>query len=432
MTSSSLSSDNLGQSTPQIYSRSDHNISRRNIDSDALKIMYRLIAHDYKAYLVGGGVRDLLLNKSPKDFDIGTDATPKQIKRLFRNCRIIGRRFKLAHIFFHGGKIIEVSTFRDSSEQIADETDEISNGDNIFGDERTDALRRDITINALFYDLSNFTIIDYVNGVDDLRQRIVRVVGDPRVRIAEDPVRMLRILRHSVRAGFTIEESAWSAICELHELINQCPKVRVYQEFLRDLSSGFLLPLFDKLEQCQLLPQLLPELVGPNPESTMLSNLHFREAIRGIDTMITAGISIPPAVTFSIIALLNEAPKFDDRQFIRRFTRVGQISDAVANSFRELTVTRKERERIDLILTLWFRLDQMSEEKINPRAIMRRSGIEDLNLLLRAIGLETPLASRVEEAVAMRLENEIPREQVLKRPQKRRPRQRKFDRRRRD
>ncbi|MCB0309961.1 MAG: polynucleotide adenylyltransferase PcnB, partial [Bdellovibrionales bacterium] len=193
--------------SPTIYSRSQHNISRSAIDKDALKIMYRLLRHNYEAFLVGGGVRDLLLEKEPKDFDISTDATPNQIRSLFRNCRIIGRRFKLAHIYFRGGKIIEVSTFRDESAPIDVQDDEELRRygrdvkrDNRYGTAETDAFRRDITINGLFYDLSNFSVIDYVGGMSDLRAKIIRVIGNPDERFQEDPVRMLRVIRHAARA----------------------------------------------------------------------------------------------------------------------------------------------------------------------------------------------------------------------------------------
>ena len=167
---------------PEIYSRDEHPISRKDIDPDALKIMYRLIRSGFKAYMVGGGVRDLLLGKKPKDFDITTDATPRRVKALFSNSRIIGRRFKLVHVFFGGGKIIEVSTFRDFSdppEGGEGEDGEVAQlaPDNKYGTEVTDAIRRDITINGLFYDLSTLSVIDYVGGIRDLSDRVIRVIG---------------------------------------------------------------------------------------------------------------------------------------------------------------------------------------------------------------------------------------------------------------
>src|ERR687891_1126661 len=189
---------------PTIVPRSAHPISRRQVDPDALKVLYRLHQHNYVAYLVGGSVRDLLLNRRPKDFDIGTSAHPYQVKKLFRNCWIIGRRFRLAHVKF-GTKVIEVATFRRqvaAGEEIVQdgvpapdpstpEGEHLIHRDNTFGTPEEDAFRRDFTINALFYDIATFSIIDYVNGMDHLRAGIVRSIGDPEERFREDPVRML-------------------------------------------------------------------------------------------------------------------------------------------------------------------------------------------------------------------------------------------------
>jgi poly(A) polymerase len=202
---------------PTIVPRADHTISRRDVDPDALKVLYRLHEHHYIAYLVGGSVRDLLLNRRPKDFDIGTSAHPHQVKKLFRNCWIIGRRFRLAHVKF-GTKTIEVATFRRHVEAspVTPETeaadappivataahepgatkrradDHLIHRDNTYGTPEEDAFRRDFTVNALFYDIGTFSIIDYVGGLDDLDARVIRCIGDPEVRFLEDPVRMLR------------------------------------------------------------------------------------------------------------------------------------------------------------------------------------------------------------------------------------------------
>src|SRR5215207_6496262 len=209
---------------PTIVPRSGHRISRRDVDSDALKVLYRLNEHNYIAYLVGGSVRDLLLQRRPKDFDIGTSAHPYQVKRLFRNCWIIGRRFRLAHVKF-GPKTIEVATFRrqvSAAELAALEEQPVPEGipletesdtgqdrlvhrDNTFGTPEEDAFRRDFTINALFYDIATFSIIDYVHGMDDLQAGIVRSIGDPEVRFREDPVRMLRAIALAARLDFVID-----------------------------------------------------------------------------------------------------------------------------------------------------------------------------------------------------------------------------------
>src|SRR2546426_5829872 len=214
---------------PRIVPREEHPISRKDIDPDALKVLYRLRQFEHAAYLVGGSVRDLLLGRRPKDFDIGTSAHPYQVKKLFRNCWIIGRRFRLAHVKF-GQKVIEVATFRRlvqpgdeaapgqaGSESSAAagrpaETDHLMHRDNTFGTPEEDAFRRDFTINALFYDIATFAIIDYVNGMDDLSARVVRSIGDPEVRFREDPVRMLRAVALASRLDFAIDARVVGAI----------------------------------------------------------------------------------------------------------------------------------------------------------------------------------------------------------------------------
>lgn len=316
---------------PRIIPRRDHPISRKLIDPDALKVLYRLSNNGYKAYLVGGGVRDLLLGKTPKDFDVATDAKPEEVRRLFRNSRIIGRRFRLAHVFFHGNKIVEVSTFRRSVTSLPAIELEPTNGDepaedpvapieipdqgpdhgpngedggveelvtasadehrippseNDYGTAEEDAKRRDITINALFYNIADFSIIDYVGGMDDLQNRVVRSVGCPHRSIKEDPVRMIRVIRHAARTGFTIDPATWDAVREHARLIVHCSPARVREEFLRDLRGGASHLSFQMMVETGLLPVLFPAyeevLAGPDGERTkdwLLRNL------RGIDAL---------------------------------------------------------------------------------------------------------------------------------------------------
>src|SRR5688572_16208017 len=203
---------------PRVIPRAEHTLSRRDVDPDALKVLYRLREGQHVAYLVGGSVRDLLLGRRPKDFDIGTSAHPYQVKKLFRNCWIIGRRFRLAHVKF-GQKVIEVATFRRQvaagEEVVQDgvpapdpttpEGEHLIHHDNTFGTPEEDAFRRDFTINALVYDIATFSIIDYVGGLEDLRAGVVRSIGDPEVRLREDPVRMLRAVALAARLNFTID-----------------------------------------------------------------------------------------------------------------------------------------------------------------------------------------------------------------------------------
>lgn len=224
---------------PVVLARAAHMISRRVIDSDALKVLYRLHNHGFKAYLVGGAVRDLLLDRHPKDFDVATDARPGEIKKLFKNAFLIGRRFRLAHIRFKGGNIIEVATFRREAEE-----DSGSDIHNTFGTPSEDAFRRDLTINALFYDIASFTVIDYVGGLEDLKSGVVRVIGDPAVRFQEDPIRILRVLRHAARLNFSIQDATAHAVYSSRELLASCSGARMYEEFAKDMTSGYLMPVF--------------------------------------------------------------------------------------------------------------------------------------------------------------------------------------------
>lgn len=224
--------------TPRIIPRSDHPISRNNIDKEALKVLYRLRDAGHTAFLVGGGVRDLYLGKTPKDFDISTDARPGQLRKLFRNSRLIGRRFRLVQVFFHGNKIIEVSTFRKRSEYDINGEEQVLASNNTFGTPEEDAFRRDLTINGLFYEIENFSIIDYTGGVEDLDNGIIRVIGEAERRMIRDPARMLRVIRHAARNNFVIETSAWEAIREHRNKLTLCPVSRVRDEFMKDLRGG--------------------------------------------------------------------------------------------------------------------------------------------------------------------------------------------------
>jgi poly(A) polymerase len=262
---------------PTIVPRADHPISRRNVDSEALKVLYRLHESGHIAYLVGGSVRDLLLGRRPKDFDVGTDAHPYQIKKLFRNCWIIGRRFRLAHVKF-GPKTIEVATFRRVTEGPGEPAAEpvavasaapgdgadIIHRDNTFGTPEEDAFRRDFTINGLFYDIATFSVIDYVGGLRDLDRRVVRSIGDPRVRFVEDPVRMLRAAVMSARLGFDLDPLVSEAIAEHRALIMKASPARLLEEYYKILRSGHAEATFRAMARLRLLELITPELKTPS------------------------------------------------------------------------------------------------------------------------------------------------------------------------
>ena len=235
-----------------------HPIVPEMLDRDALLILKKLASAGHAGYLVGGGVRDLYLGKTPKDFDISTDARPGQLRKLFPNSNTIGRRFRLVQVFFRGGKTIEVSTLRSLCEHDLDGPEEVLPPNNTFGTVSEDARRRDLTINSLFYEIETGTIIDYVGGVEDLDRGIVRIAGDPARRVSRDPVRMMRAIRHAARNGFTIEEETWKAICANSDKLALCPPSRLRDEFLKDLYCGHALPWFRLAERSGLFPVLFP------------------------------------------------------------------------------------------------------------------------------------------------------------------------------
>lgn len=246
--------------TPHIVPRSEHCISRQDISDSALKVLGRLHKAGFAAYLVGGGVRDLLLGLHPKDFDVATDATPEQVRGLFRNCRLIGRRFRLAHIHF-GRDIVEVATFRGHHTAVQDETlastrDGMIVRDNVFGTLAEDAWRRDFSVNALYYNIADFSVVDYTGGLEDLKQRRLRMIGDPHVRCQEDPVRILRAIRFAAKLQFDLEPELVSAIAEQRERLLAVSPARLYDEVLKLFMSGYatqVLPLLRHYDIFELM-----------------------------------------------------------------------------------------------------------------------------------------------------------------------------------
>jgi poly(A) polymerase len=263
---------------PRIIPRPEHTLSRKNVSLEALKVLYRLFHAGFKAYLVGGSVRDLLLDKRPHDFDLATDARPGEIRKLFRNSRIIGRRFRLVQVFFRGGKIIEVSTFRCRSE-FEDSTEETLARNNTYGSPAEDAQRRDITINGLFYNVADFSLVDYVGGLQDLQDGYIRVIGDPGVRFVRDPVRMIRVLRHAARTGFVIDQTAWEEIVDKKNLILACPPARLRDELLRDFKSGAARPFIELMLESGLFYAVFPSWQGHLGEAGKLELLDNMERL---------------------------------------------------------------------------------------------------------------------------------------------------------
>jgi poly(A) polymerase len=296
---------------PQITARPDHNISRKQISDAALKVLYGLKDAGYTAYLAGGGVRDLLLGRNPKDFDVATNATPEEVRKVFRNCRLIGRRFRLAHVYFHNENI-EVSTFRapappaDEAPPAEDNTFLAKDGlvlrDNLFGTPEEDALRRDFTVNALFYNIADFSIIDYVHGRRDLEARILRVIGDPDLRFTEDPVRILRAIRFAAALGFEIEPSAREAIRRHAARLEDCSSSRLYEEIQKLLSCGKAEQVFNICCELDVFEHLFPELGAWLNAPDGEGKTHWlKKSFSQIDRWRAAGFNVDPALLFSLI-----------------------------------------------------------------------------------------------------------------------------------
>lgn len=261
---------------PQIIPRTHHAISRNLISPEALKVLYRIKESGYLAFLCGGCVRDILLGREPKDFDLATNARPEELRKIFRNCRLVGRRFRLAHILFGQDHYIEVATFRALSDgnepevaaaghhrlkvDSARTTDGIIVRDNVFGSPEEDALRRDFTVNALFYNIEDFSLIDYVNGMSDLENRLLRSIGDPRRRYVEDPVRMLRAIRFAAALGLNMEPETFAAISECRDYLALSAPPRLFEEVLKLFTCGDAARVYQYLKETGLLGVLFPDL----------------------------------------------------------------------------------------------------------------------------------------------------------------------------
>jgi poly(A) polymerase len=395
---------------PLIVPRAEHTISRSQIDPDALKVLYRLHQNGHTAYLVGGSVRDLLLGRRPKDFDIGTSAHPYQVKRLFKNCWIIGRRFRLAHVRF-GTKTIEVATFRrqvtqqelDAAERVDadlqdatrrggssdppsdaegpafvgrdaesapattdEERDRLVHRDNTFGTPEEDAFRRDFTINALFYDIATFSIIDYAGGLNDLRDGLLRCIGDPTERFQEDPVRMLRAVSMASRLGFTIDAPIERAIESQRGEIARSAPARLVEEFYKLLRSGSSEQAFRMMAERRLLEPIAPEL-QEQAGSRLWESLaaldfyrrRFDESPETLSNAVLLGSLLLP-LGHSLRSLSPPAVVDGD------FRKEPKISLGM------LPLARRDVERLRQVLSLQRRLADTSVSPRARRALMHR------------------------------------------------------------
>ncbi len=289
---------------PTVIARSDHCVSRKAISSNALKVLYRLNEAGFASYLVGGGVRDLLLEGQPKDFDIATDASPEEVKELFRNCRLIGRRFRLAHVVF-GREIIEVATFRaDHSDGDGGATGESGRivRDNVFGGSLAeDAVRRDFTVNAMYYNIADFSVVDFYDGRSDIEDRQLRFIGNAAERVIEDPVRALRAVRFAAKLDFNVDDSVRQAIETHHHLLKEIPAARLFEEVLKLLQSGDGEQSFAMLREFDLLQYLFPlaarRLDAGDDYAQTLAEL----ALRNTDRRIRDEQPVTPAFIYAVL-----------------------------------------------------------------------------------------------------------------------------------
>ncbi|MFH1146664.1 MAG: poly(A) polymerase [Pseudomonadota bacterium] len=369
---------------PRIIPRPEHPISRKDIDPDALKVLYRLKHHGFLAYLVGGSVRDLFLGKRPKDFDIATDARPSQIKDLFGNSRLIGKRFRLVQVVFRGGKVVEVSTFRRRSEFEEEECALASN--NSYGTPSEDAWRRDLTVNALFYNIEDFSVVDYVGGVQDLKEGIIRIVGDPDIRLARDPGRIIRALRHAARTGFVIEEKTFRAIEKHRDGIWLCPISRIRDEWLKDFMSESVAPCIHQMIKTKFLYSLFPFY---EPVLQQENNVSFLLSLLArMDELHSQGVRLDETFKFALFLL----PWFHfsypgdasaSKPLSPWFTEAKR--QAVHSVLGAMDIKRSVRENAAYILAAQSVLsDIIDKEELPHRLRPRRYPVDAIKLFLLA------------------------------------------------
>lgn len=335
----------LNTENAKVIPREEHGISRQKISAHAIKVLYRLKKGNYGAYLVGGGVRDLLLGKQPKDFDIATNAWPEQVKSIFRNCRLIGKRFRLAHIFF-GKHIIEVATFRSSPQRKANKyhTDE---GrvlrDNVYGTIEEDAFRRDFTINALYYNIKDFSVIDFTGGMDDLKNKIIRIIGNPEERYREDPVRMLRAIRFASKLDFGIEEKTAEPIKRLGSLLLDIPAARRFDEFEKLFFEGYAGKVFTKLYEYDLLKYLFPAIEEQSIEESKQFMKLMQAVLASTDERVLEKKTASPAFIISGFLwhhMCKRVEKHEDEGMERRLALDAAIEECLRNQAEIMSIPR--------------------------------------------------------------------------------------------
>lgn len=353
------------KNTPLIISRSQHGISRQGISGNALKVLYRLNQKGFEAYLVGGGVRDLLLGLHPKDFDIVTNAKPEEVRQIFRNCRLIGRRFRLAHVFF-GPDIIEVATFRGKVNAAPTDLSHSDEGmilrDNVYGSMEEDAWRRDFTVNALYYNIADFTLVDYTGGFADLRSKKIRMIGDIEQRFREDPVRMLRAIRLSCKTLFELPKELRLSISASKELISQVSPARLFEEMIKLFHSGHAAVGYQMLKAHDLFPYLFPATQESFTQITFADRL-LTLVFESTDLRIAQDKSVTPA--FIIAALLwgpicARAQYYRDKDMAVFPAKFAAMEDVVHRQSQRLPIPKRivQKARDVWLLQIRFQRQQ--------------------------------------------------------------------------
>ena len=381
---------------PRILERSEHAISRRDIDKNAVKVLYRLHNAGYLAYLVGGSVRDLMMGRKPKDFDVGTNAKPNEIRRLFSNSRIIGRRFRLVHVFYHDGGVVEVSTFRrdpDPDEQRGEPGELLITSDNAYGTPRQDAFRRDFTINALFYSIADFSFIDHVGGIEDLERKLVRAIGDPGVRFQEDPVRMLRACEFAGRLGIGIETKTQEAIHLHRKELEKASPARVTEEIVQLLKCGRAGGAMQWMLELGLLEVLLPEAyamltagargLGDFGQILPVIDRMVAEERPLSDTALLAAVLLP-----KIMLRRMDIEAMDNRPMARQAIEL-MIQEEVAPFFQRLTLSNLRAQQVVHALTGFQRLCEPQASTHERVRFARKPYFDDAMLLFEILVLAT-------------------------------------------
>ncbi|WP_047862725.1 polynucleotide adenylyltransferase PcnB [Archangium gephyra] len=345
------------------------------LDPDALKVIHRLLSHGHQAYFVGGCVRDLMLGRKPKDFDIATSAHPGEVRAIFRNCRLIGRRFRLAHIYFKGGKIIEVSTFRanptelDASNGVAAADTGAENGeeegneaeesqdllithDNVFGTAEQDARRRDFTMNGLFYDVAEGQVIDYVRGRRDIDERYIRTIGDPEIRMREDPVRILRAVRFAAKLGLDIESRTYAAMEGAVEDLPRCAPARLLEETFRLIRGGVAAPTLRLLAALDALKVLLPPVAAYFKENGRRGQDTFYAYAEALDRRVSSGEPLDDAILLAalLVPIAQTAPVVESQDPAERPSVAQSIEELLAEFVQSARLPRRIAERCRLLL----------------------------------------------------------------------------------